>query len=172
MYTGMATLSRPKTAVPAAAARDGGENRPIRGVDNHRNCDRFKGSMEGLCPPAGKDRTSMDAMRKLESDKLRTDLPEFGTGDTVSVSVRVREGEKERLQAFQGVVLQRRGAGFSETFTVRKVSGGIGVERVFPVQSPTVASLKVVRHGRVRRARIFFLRDRVGKGARLKERRT
>ena len=114
----------------------------------------------------------MDAIRQLESDKQRTDLPEFGTGDTVSISVRVREGEKERLQAFQGVVLQRRGAGYSETFTVRKVSGGIGVERVFPVQSPSVAAIKVVRRGRVRRARIFYLRDRVGKGARLKERRT
>lgn len=113
----------------------------------------------------------MDAIRRLESDQLRTDLPEFGAGDTIAVSVRVREGDKERIQLFQGVVLQRRGAGFSETFTVRKVSGGIGVERVFPVQSPTVAGIKVLRHGRVRRARIFFLRDRIGKRARLKEKR-
>ncbi len=113
----------------------------------------------------------MDAMRQLESDKMRDDLPEFVTGDTIVVSVRVREGEKERIQLYQGVVLQRRGAGFSETFTVRKVSGGIGVERVFPVQSPTVAAIKVLRHGKVRRARIFFLRDRIGKSARLKEKR-
>lgn len=113
----------------------------------------------------------MDSIRQLESDKLRTDLPEFATGDTIAVSVRVREGEKERSQIFQGVVLQRRGAGYSETFTVRKISGGIGVERVFPLQSPTVMSLKVVRHGRVRRARIFYLRDRIGRAARVKEKR-
>ncbi len=113
----------------------------------------------------------MDSIRQLESDKLRNDLPGFAAGDTIAVSVRVREGEKERSQIFQGVVLQRRGAGYSETFTVRKISGGIGVERVFPLQSPTVMSLKVIRHGRVRRARIFYLRDRVGRAARVKEKR-
>ncbi len=113
----------------------------------------------------------MDAIRQLESDQLRTDIPEFGAGDTVAVSVRVREGEKERIQVFQGVVIQRTGSGFSETFTVRKVSGGIGVERVFPIQTPSVASLKVVRRGKVRRKRIFYLRDRIGKAARVKEKR-
>jgi len=113
----------------------------------------------------------MDRIRQLESGQMRDDLPAFGTGDTVVVSVRVREGEKERLQLFQGVVLQRRGAGLSETFTVRKVSGGIGVERIYPVQAPMVAGVRVLRRGRVRRARIFFLRDRIGKAARLKERR-
>ena len=113
----------------------------------------------------------MDILRQLESDKLRSDLPDFGAGDTIRVEVRVREGEKERIQIFQGVVIQRRGEGYSETFTVRKMSGGIGVERVFPLQSPTVAGLQVVRHGRVRRARLFYLRDRVGKAARVKEKR-
>ncbi len=113
----------------------------------------------------------MDMLRQLESDKLRTDLPDFGPGDTIRVDVRVREGEKERLQAFQGIVIQRRGAGYSETFMVRKISGGVGVERVFPLQSPSVASIAVVRRGDVRRSRLYYLRDRVGKAARVKEKR-
>ena len=113
----------------------------------------------------------MDSIKQMQSSHLRTDLPDFGAGDTVAVSVRVREGDKERTQIFQGVVVQRGGSGFSETFTVRKVSGGIGVERVFPKQSPSVAALKVIRRGRVRRARIFYLRDRIGKRARVKEKR-
>ncbi|MFH1680815.1 MAG: 50S ribosomal protein L19 [Candidatus Eisenbacteria bacterium] len=111
----------------------------------------------------------MDTIRRLESDKLRTDIPEFSSGDTVAVSVVVREGDKERIQVFQGVVIQRKGSGYSETFTVRKVSGGIGVERVFPLQSPSVASVTVVRKGRTRRARLYFLRERKGRSARLKE---
>jgi large subunit ribosomal protein L19 len=111
----------------------------------------------------------MDTIRRLESDKLRTDIPEFSSGDTVSVSVLVREGDKERIQVFQGVVIQRKGSGYSETFTVRKVSGGIGVERVFPIQSPSVASVEVLRKGKVRRARLYFLRERTGRSARLKE---
>ncbi|MBM3320184.1 MAG: 50S ribosomal protein L19 [Candidatus Eisenbacteria bacterium] len=111
----------------------------------------------------------MDTIRRLESDKLRTDIPEFSSGDTVAVSVLVREGDKERIQVFQGVVVQRKGSGHSETFTVRKVSGGIGVERVFPIQSPSVASLEVLRKGKVRRARLYFLRERTGRSARLKE---
>ncbi|MBN1824755.1 MAG: 50S ribosomal protein L19 [Candidatus Eisenbacteria bacterium] len=113
----------------------------------------------------------MDSIKQLQSSQVRTDLPDFGAGDTIAVSVRVREGDKERTQVFQGVVIQRRGSGFSETFTVRKVSGGIGVERVFPNQSPSVAAIKLIRRGRVRRARIFYLRDRIGKAARVKEKR-
>ncbi len=111
----------------------------------------------------------MDMIRRLESDKLRTDVPVFGAGDTVAVSVLVREGDKERIQVFQGTVIQRKGTGYSETFTVRKVSSGVGVERVFPLQSPAVASLKVLRKGRVRRARLYYLRELSGKAARLKE---
>jgi large subunit ribosomal protein L19 len=111
----------------------------------------------------------MDTIRRLESDRLRADLPEFSPGDTVAVSVVVREGDKERIQLFQGVVIQRKGTGFSETFTVRKVSGGVGVERVFPIQSPSVSALKVIRKGRVRRARLFYLRELSGRSARLKE---
>ena len=100
----------------------------------------------------------------------REDLPEFRPGDTVRVQVRVREGEKERLQAFEGVVIRRKGGGVNETFTVRKVSNGVGVERIFPVQSPVIASIDVVREGRVRRAKLYYLRNLSGKAARIRER--
>ena len=113
----------------------------------------------------------MKSMSVLEQEGLREDIPEFRPGDTVRVSVRVREGEKERLQAFEGVCIGRRGAGISETFTVRKVSSGIGVERIFPLHSPNLAEIKVVRLGRVRRAKLYYLRKLSGKAARIKERR-
>lgn len=112
----------------------------------------------------------MNTMDAIEREGLRTDIPEFGAGDTVRVSVRVREGDKERLQAFEGVCIGRRGAGTSETFTVRKVSAGVGVERIFPLHSPAVASIEVVRTGRVRRAKLYYLRKLSGKKARIKER--
>jgi large subunit ribosomal protein L19 len=105
-------------------------------------------------------------------DKLRTDLPDFKAGDTVNVSVRVIEGDKERLQAFQGVVIQRKGGGMDETFTVRKVSMGVGVERIFPLQSPNIAAIEVLRRGEVRRARLTYLRSRKGKAARIREKTT
>ncbi len=105
-------------------------------------------------------------------DKLRADLPDFKAGDTVNVSVRVIEGDKERLQAFQGVVIQRRGGGMDETFTVRKVSMGVGVERIFPLQSPNIAAIEVLRRGEVRRARLTYLRSRKGKAARIREKTT
>ncbi|MDX1660822.1 MAG: 50S ribosomal protein L19 [Gemmatimonadota bacterium] len=101
---------------------------------------------------------------------LRDDVPEFRPGDTVRVSVRVREGDKERLQAFEGVVLRRKGGGVNETFTVRKVSNGVGVERIFPLQSPVIASVDIVREGRVRRAKLYYLRNLSGKAARIRER--
>ena len=113
----------------------------------------------------------MKSINALEQQGLREDIPEFRPGDTVRVSVRVREGEKERLQAFEGVCIGRRGAGISETFTVRKVSSGIGVERIFPLHSPNLAEIKVVRLGRVRRAKLYYLRKLSGKAARIKERR-
>ena len=97
--------------------------------------------------------------------------PEFGAGDTITVTVKITEGKKERLQSFQGVVLQRRGVGMTETFTIRKMSSGIGVERIIPVNSPHIDSIKVNKRGVVRRARVFYLRDRTGKSARIKERR-
>jgi large subunit ribosomal protein L19 len=101
---------------------------------------------------------------------LKTDVPEFRAGDTVSVDFKVIEGAKERIQTFTGVVIQRRGSGISETFTVRKISNNIPVERIFPLNSPRIASIKVNRLGKVRRARIFYMRDLQGKAARIKER--
>ena len=115
----------------------------------------------------------MDAsiMRELTSDQLKTDLPEFGAGDTVRVHVRVIEGEKERTQIFEGTVLQRKGGGIRETFTVRKITQGIAVERIFPVHSPRIAKIERLRQGRVRRARLFYLRGRKGRAARIREKR-
>lgn len=113
-----------------------------------------------------------DLIRELEAEQLREDLPAFGAGDTVRVLYLVREGGKERIQVFEGVCLGRRGGGMGETFTVRKVSGGIGVERVFPLQSPFVTKVEIVRRGRVRRAKLYYLRGLRGKAARIPEKRT
>lgn len=114
----------------------------------------------------------MDArIIELQKENVRADLPSFKAGDTVVVYYKIKEGDKERVQPFQGVVLQRRGSGATETFTVRKVSEGIGVERIFPVNSPFIEKLEVKKHGKVRRARIFYLRGLSGKKARIKERR-
>lgn len=107
----------------------------------------------------------------VEKDLVRTDHPAFGPGDTVKVNVRVVEGNRERVQAFQGVVIRRRGGGVRETFTVRKVSFGVGVERTFPLHSPSVATIEVVQRGAVRRSKLYYLRDRVGRAARIKEKR-
>jgi large subunit ribosomal protein L19 len=106
----------------------------------------------------------------LHHANLKTDVPEFRAGDTVSVDFRVIEGNKERIQTFTGVVIQRRGHGVSETFTVRKISNNVPVERIFPLNSPRIASIKVNRLGKVRRARLFYMRDLQGKAARIKER--
>lgn len=103
---------------------------------------------------------------------LRTDLPAFRAGDTLRVNVRVIEGEKERLQAFEGVCIARRGGGVSETFTVRKISNGVGVERIFPVHSPMIGEIVVVRRGRVRRAKLYYLRQLTGKATRIREKKT
>ena len=108
---------------------------------------------------------------KLEQPYLKTDVPEFRAGDTVKVHVRVVEGNKQRIQIFQGVVIARKGGGSRETFTVRKISGGIGVERVFPLHSPVIEKLEVVRRGKVRRAKLYYLRNLRGKAARIEERR-
>jgi large subunit ribosomal protein L19 len=106
----------------------------------------------------------------LHHANLKTDIPEFRAGDTVSVDFRVIEGNKERIQTFTGVVIQRRGHGVSETFTVRKISNNVPVERIFPINSPRIATIKVNRLGKVRRARLFYMRDLQGKAARIKER--
>jgi large subunit ribosomal protein L19 len=108
----------------------------------------------------------------IDRDSLRDDIPDFRPGDTVKVHVRVVEGTRERVQVFQGVVIRRQGAGVRETFTVRKVSFGVGVERTFPVHSPTISKLEIATFGDVRRAKLYYLRDRVGKSAKIKERRT
>jgi large subunit ribosomal protein L19 len=108
-------------------------------------------------------------IRELEKEQLRQDIPAFRPGDTVRVHVKVIEGQRERIQVFEGIVIRRRGTGVSETFTVRKVSYGVGVERTFLLHSPKFDKIEVVRHGRVRRAKLYYLRDRVGKAARIKE---
>ena len=107
----------------------------------------------------------------VDRSALREDLPEFGPGDTVKVHVRVVEGNRERIQVFQGAVIRRQGSGVRETFTVRKVSFGVGVERTFPVHSPILARIEVVTKGAVRRAKLYYLRDRVGRAAKIKEKR-
>lgn len=111
-----------------------------------------------------------DLMSVVEATQFRDDVPDFDAGDTVNVHLRVVEGEKERIQQFEGVCLGRRGSGANETFTVRKVSEGTGVERIFPIHSPRIDKIDVKRRGKVRRSKIFFLRDRSGKNARIKER--
>jgi large subunit ribosomal protein L19 len=112
-----------------------------------------------------------DLLRELDKEQLRDDIPDFAPGDTVRVLYRVREGEKERIQAFEGVCIGRRGTGMGETFMVRKISSGIGVERVFPLHSPFIKGIEVVRLGRVRRAKLYYLRGLRGKKARIQERR-
>jgi len=112
---------------------------------------------------------SEELLKKAAEASLKTDVPEFEIGDTVGVHVRIVEGEKERVQVFTGTVIARRGSGVSETFTVRRIVNNEGVERTFPVHSPKVADVEVVRHGKVRRAKLYFLRGRVGKATRLKE---
>lgn len=113
----------------------------------------------------------MHAFIETQKEYLRDDIPEFQPGDTVRVNVRVREGDKQRIQAFEGVCIARKHGGVSETFTVRKISSGVGVERIFPLHSPTIESVKVVRRGQVRRAKLYYLRALRGKAARIKERR-
>ena len=111
----------------------------------------------------------MDALKLMSDACLKAEIPVIEIGDTVTVQVKIREGEKERLQAFEGTVIARKGSGISETFTVRRLSYGVGVERVFPIHSPNVASVSIVRKGHVRRAKLYYLRGRVGKAAKVKE---
>lgn len=108
-------------------------------------------------------------IKSIEAEQLKTDLPELAVGDTVRVNVRVKEGQRERIQTFEGYLIAMKGGGISETITVRRVSYGIGVERTFPIHSPRIASIEVVRHGRVRRAKLYYLRNRVGKAAKIRE---
>ena len=114
----------------------------------------------------------MNTTDLVDRERLRDDVPSFSPGDTLKVHVRVVEGNRERIQVFQGVVIRRQGSGIRETFTVRKVSFGVGVERTFPVHSPIIAKIEVVTLGDVRRAKLYYLRDRTGKAAKIKEKRT
>ena len=111
----------------------------------------------------------MDLAQKVSAKQLKSDIPEFRVGDTVRVDVKIIEGKKERIQAFEGIVTARKGGGINETFTVRKISYGVGVNRIFPVHSPKIAKITVVKNGKVRRAKLNFLKDRVS-GYRIKER--
>ena len=114
----------------------------------------------------------MDLVQFVQSEFVeKKDLPEFGAGDTITVYTQIKEGDKTRTQFFRGVVLQRRGSGVTETFTIRKISGNVGVERIFPVNLPAIEKIEVNKKGKVRRARIFYQRERTGKSARIKERR-
>jgi large subunit ribosomal protein L19 len=113
----------------------------------------------------------MNKLDVVEKSRLRDDLPEFWPGDNVKVHVKVVEGTRSRIQVFEGVVIARKGDGIRETFTVRKISFGVGVERTFPLHSPVIETIEVTRRGKVRRAKLYYLRDRVGKKARIKEKR-
>ena len=111
----------------------------------------------------------MDALKLIAGDSVKESVPTFSVGDTVRVDVKIREGERERIQAFEGTVIAKKGSGVAETFTVRRVSYGVGVERVFPLHSPNVAAVKIIRNGKVRRSKLYYLRDRVGKASKVKE---
>ncbi|MBS3969344.1 MAG: 50S ribosomal protein L19 [Clostridia bacterium] len=113
----------------------------------------------------------MDVLKVVESEQLKKDLPGFNVGDTVRVHVKVVEGTRERIQVFEGIVLKRQGTGLRETFTVRRISYGVAVERTFPLHSPKIEKIEVIRKGKVRRAKLYYLRDRIGKSAKIKERR-
>ncbi len=111
----------------------------------------------------------MDALKLIAASSVKEEKPQFSIGDTVRVSVNIREGDRERIQVFEGTVIARRGSGVAETFTVRRLSYGVGVERVFPIHSPNVVKVDVVRYGKVRRGKLYYLRGRVGKAAKVKE---
>ena len=111
----------------------------------------------------------MDALKLISGSSMKENAPQFNVGDTVKVHVRIQEGEKSRIQIFEGTVIAKKHGGISETFTVRRVAHGCGIERVFPVHSPAVDKVEVIRHGKVRRAKLYYLRDRVGKAAKVKE---
>ncbi|MCI5892445.1 MAG: 50S ribosomal protein L19 [Clostridiales bacterium] len=112
----------------------------------------------------------MDILQQITQEQIRTDLPKLEIGDTARIYVKVKEGNRERVQMFEGTVIKKNHGGIQETFTVRRISYGVGVERTFPVNSPKIERIEVVRHGKVRRAKLYYLRDRVGKAAKVKER--
>lgn len=111
----------------------------------------------------------MDILKSIEQEQLRNDLPKISIGDYVKVHLKVKEGNRERIQVFEGTVIAKKGEGLKETFTVRRISYGVGVERILPVNSPKIDKIEVIRHGKIRRAKLYYLRDRVGKAAKVKE---
>ena len=111
----------------------------------------------------------MDIIKSINEEQIRTDLPNFNIGDTIKVYFKVKEGNRERTQMFEGTVIKKKGGSVTETFTVRKIASGVGVERVFPVNSPKIEKIEISRHGKVRRAKLYYLRDRVGKATKVKE---
>ena len=111
----------------------------------------------------------MDLIKELESQQLKKEMPVINVGDTVRVHVKIKEGSRERIQVFEGIVIAKKHGGLEETFTVRRLAYGVGVEKVFPIHSPTIEKIEVVRHGKVRRAKLYYLRDRLGKSAKVKE---
>ena len=122
-----------------------------------------------LRTPEKKGWSEMDIITAITSEQIRTDLPELRIGDTVKVYLKVKEGNRERIQMFEGTLIAKKNGGISETITVRRIASGVGVEKVFPVNSPNIDRIEVVRHGKVRRAKLYYLRDRVGKAARVKQ---
>ncbi|MDV3427563.1 MAG: 50S ribosomal protein L19 [Bacillota bacterium] len=112
----------------------------------------------------------LDVIKEIEALQIKNDIPEFNVGDTVRISVKIKEGTRERIQAFEGTVLKRQNGGLRENFTVRRVAYGVGVERTFPINSPYIDKIEIIRKGKVRRAKLTYLRDRVGKAAKVKER--
>ena len=142
------------------------------GVHVHVGPNYLSGLFWDICATVSLESIMTDIIKELEKEQLRDDAPEFAPGDTVRVLYLVREGSKERVQAFEGVCIARKGGGVDETFTVRKISSGVGVERVFPLHAPTVSGIEVVRRGRVRRAKLYYLRGRRGRAARIVEKRS
>ncbi|MBQ7037407.1 MAG: 50S ribosomal protein L19 [Clostridia bacterium] len=112
----------------------------------------------------------MDTIRAITNEQLRTDLPKLEIGDTLRLHLKVKEGNKERIQMFEGTLIARKNGGISETITVRRIASGVGVEKIFPLHSPNIDKIEVIRHGKVRRAKLYYLRGRVGKAAKVKER--
>ncbi|MBE7062769.1 MAG: 50S ribosomal protein L19 [Clostridia bacterium] len=112
----------------------------------------------------------MDTIRAITNEQLRTDLPKLEIGDTIRLHLKVKEGNKERIQMFEGTLIARKNGGISETITVRRIASGVGVEKIFPLHSPNIAKIDIIRHGKVRRAKLYYLRGRVGKAAKVKER--
>ena len=134
-----------------------------------KRCSAFRNDYEQMSKLCKGEKMNLNLVNEITKEQMRSDLPELRPGQTVRVDVKIKEGEKERIQAYEGIVVKVQGSGIGQTFTVRKISSGVGVERTFPVHSPIIDKITVVRRGKVRRAKLFYLRQRSGKSAKLKE---